>query len=39
MAWDAIVATPLLLGTRVLGWMTVCSRLSSNLKAGGGASS
>jgi signal transduction histidine kinase len=25
MAWDAIVATPLLIGNRVLGWMTVCS--------------
>jgi signal transduction histidine kinase len=25
MAWDAIVATPLLLGTRILGWMTVSS--------------
>jgi signal transduction histidine kinase len=25
MEWDAIVATPLLLGSRVLGWMTVSS--------------
>jgi signal transduction histidine kinase len=25
MAWDAVVATPLLLGSRVLGWMTVSS--------------
>jgi signal transduction histidine kinase len=25
MEWDAIVATPLVLGGRTLGWMTVCS--------------
>jgi signal transduction histidine kinase len=25
MGWGGIVATPLLLGTRTLGWMTVCS--------------
>jgi signal transduction histidine kinase len=25
MEWDTVVATPLLLGTRVLGWMTVSS--------------
>ena len=25
-AWHTVVATPLMLGTRTLGWMTVCSR-------------
>ena len=28
MEWDTIVATPLLLGTRVLGWMTVSSTIA-----------
>ena len=27
--WDATIATPLLLGTRTLGWMTVCSPRSA----------
>jgi len=29
MEWGGVIATPLLLGTRNLGWMTVCNRRSS----------
>ena len=29
MEWHSVVATPLMLGTRTLGWMTVCSLRSS----------
>jgi signal transduction histidine kinase len=33
MEWDTIVATPLLLGERVLGWMTVSSTIAHEAEA------